>query len=45
MLRNLIKGKNGKIKLSKYGEILVLKRVWIVVVVSEKILVLEKEIF
>jgi len=44
MSRNLIKGKNGKLKLSKYGEILALKRARIVAAASEKIDALEKEI-
>jgi len=37
MSRNLIKSKNGKLKLSKYGEILALKRARIVAAASEKI--------
>lgn len=45
MSRNLIKGKNGKTKLSKYGEILALKRARIVAAASQKISALEKEVF
>ncbi|MBF8984102.1 DEAD/DEAH box helicase family protein [Lutibacter sp. B2] len=45
MSRNLIKGKNGKLKLSKYGEILALKRARIVAAAKEKIDVLREKIF
>lgn len=44
MSRNLIKGKNGKLKLSKYGEILALKRARIVAAAREKINVLKEKI-
>ncbi|QEK11544.1 DEAD/DEAH box helicase [Crassaminicella thermophila] len=44
MSRNLIKGKNGKLKLSKYGEILALKRARIVAAAKEKIDVLREKI-
>lgn len=37
MSKNLIKGKNGKLRLSKYGEILALKRARIVAAANEKI--------
>lgn len=45
MSRSLINGKNGKTKLSKYGEMLALKRARIVAAASQKISALEKEIF
>lgn len=44
MAHNLIKGKNGKIKLSKYGEILALKRARIVAGATEKINMLREKI-
>lgn len=44
MSRNLIKGRNGKLKLSKYGEILALKRARIVAAASEKIEKLREKI-
>lgn len=44
MSRNLIKGRNGKLKLSKYGEILALKRARIVAGASEKIEKLREKI-
>jgi len=42
--KNLIKSKSGKLKLSKYGEILALKRARIVAAASQKIQALEKNI-
>lgn len=44
MAHNLIKGKDGKVKLSKYGEILALKRARIVAGASEKINKLREKI-
>ncbi|MBS3973999.1 MAG: DEAD/DEAH box helicase family protein [Actinobacteria bacterium] len=44
MSRNLIKSRNGKLKLSKYGEILALKRARIVAAASEKIEKLREKI-
>jgi len=44
MVHNLIKGKDGKLKLSKYGEILALKRARIVAGASEKISMLREKI-
>jgi len=44
MAHNLIKGKDGKLKLSKYGEILALKRARIVAGASEKINKLREKI-
>lgn len=44
MSRNLIKGRNGKMALSKYGEILALKRARIVAAASEKIEKLKEKI-
>jgi len=44
MSRNLTKGKNGKLRLSKYGEILALKRARIVAAASEKIEKLREKI-
>ncbi|MFZ7101547.1 MAG: DEAD/DEAH box helicase family protein [Peptococcaceae bacterium] len=44
MAHNLIKGKDGKLKLSKYGEILALKRARIVAGATEKINMLREKI-
>lgn len=44
MSKCIIKGKNGKIKLNKYGEILALKRARVVAGASEKLVALRKEI-